>query len=55
MNESVFISGKIMKKQFPVRITLCQTGQQMATTWRHGKHGDMVRGGFLFTYFIRIS
>ena len=56
------IPGKIMEKQSPVRITFSrETGQPMSTTWRRGKHGDMaffnmmVRGGFFFTYLMRIS
>ena len=62
VKEFVFISCKIMKKQSRVRITFSwETGQPMSTTWRRGKHGDMafflmmVLGGFLFTYFLRIS
>ena len=50
------------KKQSPVKMSFSwETGQPMSTTWRCGKHGDMAffliidRGGFLFTYFIRIS
>ena len=62
MNEPIFISGKIIKKQSPVRTTFSsETGQPMSTTWRRGKHGNMafflmmVRGGLLFTYFLQIS
>ena len=62
VNERVFISSKIMKKTVSCENNLfMRNSQPVSTTWRRGKHGDMafflmmVLGGFLFTYFIRIS